>query len=128
MEAGDPKKAYVRLREEDVRFRKRPFLDIIVTNTVDEIAKFWLMGNYPMMSEQKCGTCCTENTQWVANSQKIYDEGYHRREEKRKEFENDLDYILVLNPKDWRDKAMLSRSKESDTEDIAYMEALRSGS
>jgi hypothetical protein len=126
-QAGDPMKATIRLRAEDKRFERLNFNQILATKTIGECLTFWRKGPYDVKDDVKCRDEILKiHKTWMELS-KSKNNDSSAAEQKWLEFQRDLDTLLDLNPPDWKQRVLKSRSKATADEDITYMEACING-
>lgn len=124
--AGDPKAATFRFQQEDPRFKKLKFLQILAMKVIDEIKEFWIKGNYPMKDIDKCRKeILGIHDSWAALAKSKSDVNVgEKRQMARDAFISKLDDVLDLNPVDWEKQVLTSRGKDAAEEDIRYMRAI----
>lgn len=130
-QAGDPKAAVARLRQEDPRFLRMGFLDIIATKTIDSVEYFWSKASFKTKPPQKARQMVLNiHDRWQNLNKLRHRSGDEETAEgkRRAEFSEKLDELFDLNVNDWRKVVKASRSAAAAEEDIAYMEALLAGS
>ena len=96
-----PISAITRYRQEDARFRKLSYLQIIATKVVDEIAVFWTKGCFSMKSMHECrDEILSIHNQWsrLYRSKNENNVGPTRLNS-REEFVNGVDKIIDFSPR-----------------------------